>query len=56
MTEDTIVKVLNNTESYYGRCAGCCLLHKCFVTYKQITRRRCIEKNCKHFRPRGGSV
>lgn len=46
---DCIVETLNNTKSYYERCCGFCILHKCFVTYKQYNRRQCIQKCCKHF-------
>ncbi len=59
MTEDTIVKVLNNTESYLHRCEGYCTHHQCYVTTKQMKRRKCINKNCRYFLSRikrGGSV
>lgn len=44
---------------YYGKngplggakekCIAFCRLHKCNVTAKQMRKRHCLEKHCKHF-------
>lgn len=49
MTNDSVVDVLNNTQTYYSRCVGYCKYHKCFVSRNQIHRRRCEIKKCVHF-------
>jgi len=32
----------------YENCAGFCDLHKCYMTVKQIKRKECLGKQCRH--------
>lgn len=41
-------KTLYNGNSY--KCAANCCLHKCGLTVKQIKQRKCLSKNCRHFK------
>ena len=41
---------LYGTRANYENCAGFCDLHKCYMTVKQIKKKECLGKQCRHLR------
>ena len=35
--------------SYSDNCCAYCKLHKCSITVKQMKRKECLKKQCRHF-------
>lgn len=43
---DSIVQLLNGSETYFSKTVGYCAYHKRYITSQQLKTKKCLTKNC----------